>query len=68
MCAFVESYVTEVCLHSSLSLTCPVSYLPCCFGASNTPTVSRTFPSGLFLPNTDCDTLELYRNSISPSL
>uniref|UniRef100_A0A8C0IBI4 Transmembrane protein 199 n=1 Tax=Bubo bubo TaxID=30461 RepID=A0A8C0IBI4_BUBBB len=23
-------------------LTCPVSYLPCCFGASNTPTVSST--------------------------
>lgn len=31
--------------------TCPVSYLPCCFRASNTPTVSKIFPSGLFLPN-----------------
>lgn len=32
-------------------LTCPVSYFPCCFGASNTPTVSNTFPSGLFSTN-----------------
>lgn len=31
-------------------LTCPVSYLPCCFTASNTPTASSTFPSGLLLP------------------
>lgn len=33
-------------------LTCPVSYFPCCFTASNTPTVSNIFPSGLFLPKT----------------
>ncbi len=32
------------------SLTCPVSYFPCCFRASNTPTGSSIFPSGLFLP------------------
>ena len=38
----------RVCVY----LTCPVSYLPCCFRASNTPTVSKIFPSGLFLPNT----------------
>lgn len=30
-------------------LTWPVSYFPCCFGASNTPTVSSTLPSGRFL-------------------
>lgn len=30
-------------------LTWPVSYLPCCFGASNTPTVSSTLPSRRFL-------------------
>lgn len=33
-------------------LTCPVSYFPCCFTVSNTPTVSKIFPSGLFLPKT----------------
>lgn len=31
------------------ALTCPVSYLPFCFGTSNTPTVSSTLPSGRFL-------------------
>lgn len=35
-----------------VDLTCPVSYFPCCFTASNTPTVSKIFPSGLFLPKT----------------
>lgn len=34
----------------NVCLTCPVSYFPCCFTASNTPTVSKIFPSGLFLP------------------
>lgn len=40
----------SICDIKCLCLTCPVSYLPCCFSASNTPTVSKIFPSGLFLP------------------